>query len=306
MMDQPLDNEGLIHLRAVNFDWVMHIKSIWSDAGVDLDSIQHTHRTTVATELYQLRNRGDTNSPLGLVILGQAGSGKTHLLNVTRKYSLLQGIGFILVDMTGVHDFWGTVLQGYVSSLQVDVAGGETQLGQLLDYILTYTDQKIDRRALAQATGPELNQYLKLTLTGLTIRHRTATIRYQNVVRALFLLNSNDLDFSSAGSNWLQGLEIDERARSGFGFTVSIPGSVQNIVEGISWAMSLRGPAVLAFDQLDSIVMQHHLTAGTRALDDLLDEQRISRAIIQGIGGGLTALHTATSRTLTVVSCLSR
>src|SRR5687767_4563613 len=116
MKDQPLNKEGLVHLRAVNFDWVMHIKSIWSDAGIDLDSIQHTHRTKVATELFKLRNRSDKDSPLGLVVLGQAGSGKTHLLNVIRKYSLFQGIGFILVDMTGVHDFWGTVLQGYVSS----------------------------------------------------------------------------------------------------------------------------------------------------------------------------------------------
>ncbi|MGQ9872342.1 ATP-binding protein [Leptodesmis sp.] len=68
--------------------------------------------------------------------------------------------------------------------------------------------------------------------------------------------------------------------------------------------MSLQGPSVLAFDQLDSIVTQHHFAAGSVEYAELSDEQRVSRAIIEGIGGGFAALRDKTARTLILVSCL--
>ena len=68
--------------------------------------------------------------------------------------------------------------------------------------------------------------------------------------------------------------------------------------------MGLQSPAILALDQLDAIVAQHHYIAKNAINIELTNEQRVSKAIIESIGGGLMALHDITSRTLTLISCL--
>ena len=304
MIGKDVVDEGLILLKAVNFDWVMHMKSIWSDSNHDIENIHRTHRATIISGLNILKLGSNLNSPPGYVLVGQGGSGKTHLLSVIRKYALSQGFGFILVDMTDVRDFWETVLQGYVSSLQVENKNGVSQLGQLVEFLAAYPNRSVAKDQGHRPHTSASKECLSQVLSALAKLDMPATIKHQNVVRALFLLHSDELSVSSIGYTWLQGYQIDDSARSDYGFTVAVASHLREIVEGLSWVMSLRAPSVLAFDQLDSIVAQHHLAAGLGILADLTDEQRTSKAIIEGIGGGFAALHTTTARTLTLISCL--
>jgi len=65
--------------------------------------------------------------------------------------------------------------------------------------------------------------------------------------------------------------------------------------------MSLSGPTIIAFDQLDPIVTQLYY----RKLGETsLEEQSMAQSIIIQIGGGLGAMRDTTQNTLTVVSCL--
>ena len=65
--------------------------------------------------------------------------------------------------------------------------------------------------------------------------------------------------------------------------------------------MSLSGPMVLAFDQLDPIVTQlHYRNQGNPSSA----EQAASASIIVEIGSGLAALRDMTRNTLTVISCV--
>ena len=294
----------LFLLKAVNFDWVMHMKSVWHDSDYDVETLHEEQRNRIIHELEQIKSTRDSNSPLGMVLIGEGGAGKTHLLSAIRRYSLSQRFGFILVDMTDVHNFWKTVLQGYVSSLQESTVDGAPQFQRLIEFLIFYTNVQASIEQLAQADTSQLKQNINSILSALAQKDRAATTKFQNVVRALFLLNSSDFIISGIGYNWLQGLGVEEEDKYNFGFSVTAASHPSQIVEGLSWLMSLQGPSVLAFDQLDSIVAQHHFAAGSGEYAELSDEQRVSRAIIEGIGGGFTALRDKTARTLILVSCL--
>ena len=61
----------------------------------------------------------------------------------------------------------------------------------------------------------------------------------------------------------------------------------REIVRSLSWLMSLTGPTVLAFDQLDPIV---HQVARQTTIENA-DEQNTARWIIDQIANGLGALN---------------
>lgn len=301
MNEQPL---ALQALSTVDFDWTMHMKSVWRDNRHDVETLHQAYRRKILQEMQRLQQSQESNSPLGMILVGSAGSGKTHLLSALRQATLSQGNSFVLVDMTDVHNFWNTVLQGYVDSLQQEDSLGVSQFHKLLDDLIKETKVAFTRAQLAQAERRHVGWYIVELLNALNKRYRREVIKHQDVIRALVLLNSDDFAISNVGNSWLLGLGVEEQDSSDFRFSVNVPTEASKIVEGISWLLSLRSPTLLALDQLDSIVSQHYLAAGTGAEDDLSDEQRVSRAIIEGISGGLLALRDKTLRTLSLVSCL--
>ena len=98
-------------LRAISFDWTMHLTSVWSDPPFDVPDLHSDLRKELEWKLDQLSASSNSSSPLGWVVMGSGGTGKTHLLSVLRRQARQRGISFVLVDMTDVHDFWETVLQ---------------------------------------------------------------------------------------------------------------------------------------------------------------------------------------------------
>jgi hypothetical protein len=300
MSDQEV---ALRALREVDFDWTMHLKGVWRDAIHDVSTLHREEREKIASELERLKYTSTPDSPLGMVIVGQSGAGKTHLLAAMRKYAVSHGFGFVLADMTDVRDFWDTLLRGYITSLQQVEPDRTSQLQKVIASLLAVIGSKVaspDR--LAKLPLPMLIKAIKIILENLLKYDRQATTKFQDVIRAVLLLNSDQIDAFNVGDCWLQGLEIEKEDKVRFHFSRSLMDNI-SIVEGLSWLMSLRSPSILALDQLDSIVTQHHLAAGTGANPES-DEQRISKSIMEGIGGGLMALRDKTQRTLIVASCL--
>src|SRR5262249_34161177 len=113
------------------------------------------------------------------------------------------------------------------------------------------------------------------------------------------------MDLSSLGHAWLQGHGVDESAMGMFNFNIreKRPSAV---VEGLSWLISLRCPTVVALDQLDAIVTEHHIiaAAGERPPEHIA-RQLVSRSIIERMTRGLMELRDLTRRTLAVVSCMA-
>src|SRR5208282_3762460 len=95
----------------------------------------------------------EQRSQLILPYIGNAGSGKTHLLSFVRREAVARGMQFVLVDMTDVKDFWSTVTLGYLDSLSRRVNGGATQLETVLGKLIAislrdpHAEQTVERLA---------------------------------------------------------------------------------------------------------------------------------------------------------------
>jgi DNA helicase HerA-like ATPase len=298
--------QALRALQAANFDGTMHIRSVWRDSLFDVDSLHEKERQQIIREVDRLKASEETNSPLGIVLVGAAGTGKTHLLNAMRKYAFSQQVGFVLVDMTGVKDFEKSVLQGYVSSLQVE-ADGIPQFERLLERLLEISSSPMTPSQLSPAPIPILTQVVQNILAALVRKDRQRTIQFQDVIRSLLLLNSStNLEAQSIGYKWLCGDEVDEAEKSDYGFFRTSMDSA-SLIEGLSWLMSLRGASIVAIEQLDPFVAQYRLVAKSNP-DALSEEQHTlqtgARPISASISNGLLSLRDKTTKTLTLVSCL--
>ncbi|AMD55023.1 hypothetical protein ATO49_15745 [Mycolicibacterium fortuitum subsp. fortuitum DSM 46621 = ATCC 6841 = JCM 6387] len=72
------------------------------------------------------------SSPLGVVVRGPAGSGKTHLLGQVREQVQTGGGFFFLVELLDAAGFWQSARAGILESLGRPGSERETQLKDLL------------------------------------------------------------------------------------------------------------------------------------------------------------------------------
>lgn len=293
-------------LRRINFDWTRHIDSVWSVNAHDVPEIHADLRHELAETLTEL---SDGPSALGEVITGPAGSGKTHFLGALRQHLMAQGHFFVLVDMTDVRDFWDTVRLGHLDSINRLDETGEPQFRRALAFLLGCVESVKDpRRKLAELKDLSSERLISKYVDGhvlrsLSRRFRNAVSKHKDVLRALFLINADDFLIKDVGDSWLQGIGIEDEERDHYSFAINQP-DPRRVVEGLSWVMSQVAPTLLAFDQLDAIVAQHHIASAGIDPDRSTEEERASASIIEGVAGGLMAVRDVTRRTLSVVSCL--
>ena len=303
-MNALATDPGFAAFKDVDFNWAVRLQDVWSTAVGDVPEIHAEARTLLLDAADQLAKQTGDGNPLGRFISGAGGTGKTHLLNAVQDELVTRGFGFILVDMTDVRDFWETVAQGYINSLQNVYADDLKQYQVLIQRFIGTMNADPEKsrsnlQILAKHKSSKLRDDIRTVLNVLGSRHQQATLRYQDTIRALICLNSAEFEIANMGSSWLQGLDIDETLGKELQFQKQNQ-PPREIVRSLSWVMSLTGPTVLAFDQLDPIV---HQVARQQQTDNPA-EQNTARWIIDQIGNGLGALRDTTVRTLVVVSCL--
>ena len=294
-------------IRGMNFDWAMHLDGVWKQPSCDVSELQHGVREQLVERLRFLATQDSLQCPLGWIITGSGGGGKTHLLSFLRRETHQRFMSFVLVDMTDVHDFWETVLLGYLDSLHRPTPQGRSQHEVILQRVfkLLVPTQPADQvvTALATASLPEIRDFTTLLLNALHRIHPGDTMRYQHVIRAFVAMHSSEFSTAGLALSWLQGHAIQEDDLRSLGMSFQ-PHKPLDIVRGLSWFMSIAGPTVLALDQLDPIVTQLNIAAQGVVTETAPDEILVARSIIEGISGGLGALRDVLARTLVVVSCL--
>ena len=303
-MNALTPDPALRAFQEADFNWAVRLQDIWATAVGDVPDMHKNARHQLLAEAEKMKDRPADGNPLGWFLTGSGGTGKTHLLNAVQDQLVERGFGFVLVDMTDVRDFWETVAQGYITSLQNILTDGRLQYAVLLERFIGFLSADAARternvRALAQRKSDRLKDDLDAVLAALARKHQRETLRYQDTVRALICLNSGDFGIANMGSSWLQGLDIDEALGRELKFQKKNQPPIE-IVRSLSWLMSLTGPTVLAFEQLDPIV---HQVARQTTIENA-DEQNTARWIIDQIGNGLGALRDTTTRTMAVVSCI--
>src|SRR6266849_488977 len=118
-MDRTIVSE-LDAFRSVDFNWTRQLKSIWRDPPYHVPSL-HRRPLDEIVDYFRTHTRDPEplDEPLGRVIVGPAGYGKTHLIGELRRHVWDMDGWFVLLDLVGVKDFWSSVALGFLNSLQV-------------------------------------------------------------------------------------------------------------------------------------------------------------------------------------------
>jgi hypothetical protein len=292
--------------RSVDFDWTRQLRSIWRDPIYNVPSL-HQRTLDDIVDYFQSKTRDPEplNEPLGRVIVGPAGYGKTHLVGEIRKRVWDMNGWFVLLDFIGIRDFWSSVALGFLNSLQVRMPDGYTQYERLVMRIASLLEIQKEWGAIAQKWRGQpqriVSEMASLFTRSLAKRFRIETAAHRDVVTALLLLISDDLDCHSVAHAWLQGMSLDPNDVRPLGL---MGGNTPiKVVQGLSWIMSLVGPTLIAIDQIDAIVTaSNFIVRSTNGGEK--QELEEAQSIVDALAQGLMDLHETKRRAVTVVSCL--
>lgn len=295
--------------RAVDFNWTRQLRSIWRDPPYHVSSLHQRPLDEIIDYFRnQTRELDDSDEPLGRVVVGPAGYGKTHMIGELRRRVLDMDGWFVLIDLIGIRDFWSSAALGFLTSLDGGLErrtkDGRSQYDRLVLKLADFLSVTGDIAAVAERLfGQPQLMYVEMAATftrALTSRFADRGAAHRDVVTALVLLRSADADHRSAAHGWLQGMEFDPADVRPFGFTGQ--NSPLKVVQGLSFVMSLVGPTLIGIDQIDAIVTAS--SSAARVTDGAERERRQAQSIVDTLAQGLMDLHDQKWRTVTVVSCL--
>ncbi|WP_256789470.1 helicase HerA domain-containing protein [Frankia sp. AvcI1] len=280
-------------LAAVRLDWVHALEDVWRSSPVHVDGLHTQPRRRILAALME----ADTRKPLGVVVQGQAGAGKTHLLGWVRQQVQELGGYFFLVGHASSEAFHASVVGSMLSDLFRPV-DGETQLRRFLRSLCELL--RVPAELTASVVGETALEpgHLKDLIVALGDHDRALARECQHTLRALTLYNSDDYDELTVGETYLRSMdeqEPGERARRGIRPATRRPA---DIVHELSRLLALTGPSVIAVDQVDTVVAE----AAVR--DDDPDGRRGGSVAFNVLADGLLMLHERTERTLCLLACL--
>ena len=195
------------------------------------------------------------------------------------------------------------VLQGFLDSLQTPYADGKFQHEVLLhQFIGQFARDKAAKNLelLAKRKTKALANDVKLIIGVLRQRWPREALSFRDTIRALICLNSQDYEIAATGYSWLQGQEIESELAAELGFSDKQKRAIE-LVESLSWFMSLGGPMVVAFDQLDPIVQQLRFHQHSPMEGDAA-EAGTALSIVEQIAAGLSAIRDRTRRSLILIT----
>ncbi|MFG1900190.1 helicase HerA domain-containing protein [Micromonospora carbonacea] len=298
-----MDEAERTALAALRFDWAPVPDDVWRPLPFHVEGLH----VPVVREVLAGVDEAASNphgSPLGLVVQGQRGSGKTHLLGVVRQRVQEAGGYFFLVGLLDAGSFWDNVLAALLDGLARPVPGSpETQLKLLLRRLSALVGApRTARRAVmgdTELTRPALDAFL----TGLGDYDRHAARTCQETARALALAASEDISHRDLAENYfLSGEEVVAGERAAWGMRRA-PRPAQQIVQDLSWLLALTGPSVVAIDQVDTLIAQLAIESDPAVVGAAAMSPAQSLMLAR-MADGLMSLRQATRRTLTVLACI--
>ncbi len=278
-------------LASLRLTWAPTSDDLWRPQAATHVKGLNEHAVDDVMAAFGDAQRDEASNPLGVVIQGPAGSGKTHLLGQIRERVQADAGFFFVVELLDAATFWQSVRSGILESLGRPGSHRETQLKDLVWELASLAHvSRADRRALIGDDDLDAETLYRFIKALSSVAKETVRQCHQ-VLRALVLLASNDFVAHDIGEGFLQGSEefsVEERGPWGLR---AAPASAQECVRDISRLVALAGPAVLAVDQIDTLLAQ---SLSRPSGDGVLDQ----------VAHGLMALRQTTRRTVPVVACL--
>ncbi|GAB19868.1 hypothetical protein GOEFS_096_00450 [Gordonia effusa NBRC 100432] len=279
-------------LESIRLDWAVTPDDVWEpQAPLHVPGL-HDAALAEVLRAFDDARRSSGASPLGVAIRGPAGSGKTHLLGQIRERVQAVGGYFFLIKLLDGEDFWRSVLVALLEDLTRPTPTHASQLAQLLDRLATAAGLAADDLAAIAGGAPLTRKSLDAFVTGVYRQHPRHRRRSQHVLRALALTESDDFEQQDIGTALLLADVDDSEDFAAWGIQNARLG-YQEIVENISRIIAMDDAAVVAVDQIDTLIATNHA-------DDEADERAVNR-----VAHGLMTLRETMSRTTSVVSCVS-
>jgi hypothetical protein len=292
----PLQREALSSLRLT---WAPTSDDLWRPQGALHVPGLNDSALQMVMAAFTDGERDPQTSPLGVVVQGPAGTGKTHMLGQVReKVQAAKGY-FFVVELLDATSFWQSARAGILDSLGRPGVEHETQLKDLLWELSSIAHiPRGERRAVIgddELTSVMLDGFVS-ALYGAGAAHKETVWQCRHTLRALVLM-AGDMRSRDVGEAFMNGAgDPSEDGRANWGFPTSTA-TPQEIVRDIARLVALAGPMVLAVDQIDTLIAQSsERTDAAGALTENLDLERVAH--------GLMSIRQIMRRTVAVVACL--
>jgi hypothetical protein len=279
-------------LAAVDLDWARRPDDVWTTPEFHVEGL---HREVVDEIVHTVASAAGatTASPLGAVVLGQMGSGKTHLLGEIRDRAQADGAYFFLISVGDGSTFWESAALCIVNGLLCERADGQTQLRVFLDRLALAAAVPMALENAITREGPLTPEDLNQFATEIKRLNRAVGQECRDTARALVLYGSSEPQHQDIGYDYLLSMnEMEPDDRAYWGIRPGIK-PAQRVVQEISRLLALTGPTVIAVDQIDTVLARSY------GPDD-----QAGRHTVSLIGDGLMSLREITRRTVSVLSCL--
>ncbi|WP_433790659.1 hypothetical protein [Actinoplanes sp. CA-252034] len=286
MIEQD-QRRALTELRRL--DWAPTPEDVWTDLDVHLDELNGAAGAAVLNAFEEAEARR-TGSPLGLVVEGQHGSGKTHLLRWAREKVQQREGYFFLMGIADGRTFWPNIVHTLLRGLRRSGYYRHTQLAMFLERLSERAEIPSALRRQIRGQAPLAPAALDAFVNGVRIADPEAGRDCRFTLRALVLLAATDPDVADVGESWLLSLAEPAPADAEQWGLPRVGKSEQDVAVEISRLLALTGPSMLAVDQIDVIFAQS-------------DPGRTA-SIAADLGHGLMDLREKLFRTVTVVACL--
>lgn len=286
-----MDDVTRTALESIRLDWAVTPDDVWEPqaplhvAGLHEAALQDVLR------VFDDARRSSAASPLGVALRGPAGSGKTHLLGQVRERVQAAGGYFFLIKLLDGEDFWRSILVAILEDLSRPSLTHRSQSAQLLDRLGRSAGVADDVREAVAGDAPLTRETLDTYVRAVYRVHPRHRRRSQHVLRALALTESDDFAQQDVGTALLLADTDDTEDFGAWGIQNARLG-YQEIVENISRVIAMDDAAVVAVDQIDTLLASDGDGADAAA--------RVDR-----VAHGLMSLRESMSRTASVVSCVS-
>jgi hypothetical protein len=263
-------------------------EDVWSDLDVHLDELNEAAGVAVLTAFEEAEARR-TGSPLGLIVEGRHGSGRTHLLRWARERVQQREGYFFLMGIADGRAFWATVVHTLLRGLRRSGHYRHTQLAMFLERLSERADVPSALRRQIRGQAPLTPAALDAFVTGVRTADPETGRDCRFTLRALVLLAATDTGVADLGESWLLSLAEQAPADAEQWGLPRVGKSEQDVAVEISRLLALTGPSMLAVDRIDVILAQS-------------DSGR-TPVIVSDLGHGLLDVREKLFRTVTVVAC---
>ncbi len=269
---------------------------VWRRSEFHVDTLHRHVAEAILDAIGEARDSPDSD-PTGVVVQGQRGSGKTHLLGWVREQIQRQDGYFFLVSLLDGTRFWYSVANSMLNGLTRRVDGHETQLRVFLRRVTLMIGVPFDARQAVIGDAPLERNAVESFLEALHQYHPEVALACRHTARALAMFNAGDFRAREVANNFLlSGEECEPGERAPWGLPRGTHPPDQ-VVSEVSWLLALTGPSVIAVDQIDGL-----LAPLAKAMANQHDAEWQDSVLLDQITNGLMALREATRRTLTVIA----